>query len=38
VTFGALAIVTVITLLNAIYSAWELLLWLALVRASSAPR
>jgi hypothetical protein len=35
--FGALAIATVAALLNGIYGAWELMLWLAL-RRSRSPR
>jgi hypothetical protein len=35
--FGSLAFVTVVILLNGIYAAWELMLWLALARARS-PR
>jgi hypothetical protein len=36
--FGALAFLTVIILLNGIYSAWELMLWLAIARARAARR
>jgi hypothetical protein len=33
--FTVLAIATVATLLNGIYGAWELLLWMAVTRASA---
>lgn len=38
IAFSVLAIVTIATLLNGIYSAWELMVWLALTRAQSTKR